>query len=266
MKKLLILFALVGIFASCEDTEDNTPAFQANLNNEFYKALDAQAIVGDDGRVAIVGTTTDEVITLSLAVLQSGTFEFNSGNGHQAIYEDGAGQIYTTENGGNGVLEITERDADSQIISGNFNFTAILEGVDTVTVDRGVFFKIPYVSGSIDPTDPNFVNVLQAEIDGLPFTPEQLTSVVTDTTIQIIGATGDDTIQLNIPLDAEPSANAIPGNGFNAFYFDAGIQEEAIQGSIEVLTHDTASQNISGIFSFTTANHQITSGQFNIDY
>lgn len=271
MKKYFLLFCIVFSLIGCEDVEDNSPGFQANLENEFYKALEAQATVGDDGTVAIVGTTSDQNITLTLSALQVGSFQLNSGNGHQAIYEDPTGQIYATANGGSGVVNITSRgtEAGNEYLSGDFTFVGILEGIDTVTVSRGILYQVPVVSGVIeDPNDPNPTpdGSFAAEIDGVLFEPSTVVANTTDLSIQINGALGDDTIQLIIPLDAVPITQSIPGAGFNAIYFISGNQEPAISGTITVLAHDMAAQSISGTFSFTTENHTISLGEFNVDY
>ena len=266
MTKILLLVSIAFAVIACETTEDNTPAFQANVNNDLYRALDAQATVDEDGNLAIIGPTSDQSITLFLSVLQSGTFEFNSGNGHQAIYEDATGQIYSTEFGGSGVVNITDREADGDsFISGDFTFTAILEGIDTVTVSRGLFYQVPIVTGAIEePQGPE--GALLAEIDGEVFEPSTVVANTTDTSIEINGALGDDTIQLIVPLEATPGVQAIPGNGYNAIYFIAGEEEPAISGTIEVIAHDMTAQTISGTFTFTTENHEITLGQFNVAY
>jgi hypothetical protein len=269
MKKYLMLFGIICSLVACEDIEDNAPAFQANLENDFYKALGTEAIAGDDGAVAIIGVTSDQNITLSLSVLQSGFFQLNSGNGHQAIYQDPTGQIYSTENGGSGIVNITGRGTDlgNEYISGDFSFIAILEGIDTVTVSRGILYQVPVISGVIeDPNDPDLDGAFVAEIDGALFEPSTVVATTTDMSINISGALGDDTIQLIIPLEAAPVTQAIPSNGFNAIYFISGVAEQAISGTIVVTTHDMAARSISGTFSFVTENHVISFGQFNIDY
>ncbi len=270
MKNFLLLCALVSMLFACETIETNSPAFQANLNNDFYRSIDSRAIVADDGSVSIIGATADQEITLVLSILESGTYEFNSGNGHQAYYKDPSGQVYSTENGGSGVVNITSRDATNQTLGGDFTFTAILEGIDTITVSKGLLFQVPYVSGSIedpnDPADPNQDGAFVAEIDGELFDPSTVVATTTDTSIEISGALGDDTIQIIIPLDAEPATQPIPGGGFNAIYFISGVEEPALSGTIRIFMHDMAAQSISGTFVFTTENHVISLGQFNVDY
>ncbi len=273
MKKYLLLCLTALAFIACEeDVEDNSPAFQANLNSEFYKALDAKGIVTEEGTVSLVGATSNQNITISISVLQSGSFQFNSGNGHQATYEDATGQIYSTEFGGSGVVNITGRgtDAGNEFLSGDFTFIAILEGIDTVTVNRGILYQVPLVSGVIeDPTDPGNPNLdgnFVAEIDGELFDPSTVVATITGTSIQIIGALGDDTIELLIPLDAVPAMYPIPEEGFSATYFISNVAEPAISGTIRVFEHDMAAKSISGTFNFMTENHQISLGQFNVNY
>ena len=105
-----------------------------------------------------------------------------------------------------------------------------------------------------------------AEIDGEAFEPSTVVATATDTIIEINAALGDDTIQLIIPLEAMAGIQEIPGGGFNAIYFIAGEEEPAISGTIEVLSHDMMAQTISGAFTFTTENHEIALGQFNVAY
>ncbi|QIE59481.1 hypothetical protein G5B37_07870 [Rasiella rasia] len=269
MKKFLLLLSLACTFVACEDIQDNSPAFQANLDDVLYRALDTRTTVADDGSTAIVGATTDQNISLLLAALQTGTFELNIGNGHQAIYEDAEGQIYSTENGGSGVVNITSRGSSggNDFLSGNFTFTAILPGIDTVTVSRGLLYQVPVVSGVIeDPEDPSLDGAFVAEIDGNLFDPSTVVAATTDTSITISGALGDDTIQLIIPLTSASGTQTIPGEGFNAIYFISGAEEPAVSGTITIFEHDMTAQSISGTFNFATENHQISLGQFNVDY
>ena len=272
MKKLFLLLIVASAFIACEDIEDNSPALQAEIDNVFYKALDSRGILADDGSLAIYGPSSDRNITLFLSVFQGGTFELNSGNGHQAIYEDPSGEIYSTEFGGGGVVNITDRRTENgnEILSGDFTFEAILPGVETVVVSKGVMFKVPLTSGvieePIDPDEPNPDGGFVAKIDGDLFDPSTVAVNTNATSIIINAALVDDTIQLVIPLDAEPAMYDILSGGFDAVYFIQGEEETANEGVIRIFDHNMSERNISGTFAFITANHVISQGQFNIDY
>ena len=268
MKKYILLFALASTFFACETIETNTPAFQANLDNTFFESFDARGIVGENDRTSFLGANADQMITIELENYRPGLYELTVGGANRAIYEDPSGQIYTTDSIGGGFVDLNFWDTTSQTVGGNFTFDVVLQGLDTIRINKGILFRVPYGSGTTeDPTDPsNPDGTFVAEIDGQLFEPSTIVATTTDVSIIINAALGDDTIQLVIPLDATEGTNAIPGNGYTASYFVAGDEEMAQSGSIRVFTHDMAAQTISGTFNFMTENHQISLGQYNISY
>ncbi|WP_333809413.1 DUF6252 family protein [Flavobacterium sp.] len=75
MKKLLSLIAATVLFTSCqEDIRTNTPAFQANFNNAFWRANDARVSIDETGAVTITALTQFETITLETSSSNPGTY------------------------------------------------------------------------------------------------------------------------------------------------------------------------------------------------
>ena len=65
----------------------------------------------------------------------------------EAKYIDGTGnQIWDINNGGDGWFRVTEFDLNNQIISGEFEFTAINQSVsDTVSVEQGRIQRVHFM-------------------------------------------------------------------------------------------------------------------------
>ncbi|MCL9768829.1 DUF6252 family protein [Flavobacterium sp. HXWNR69] len=75
MRKIISLLALLVIFSSCEeDIKTNTPAFQANLDNVFWRANDARVTVNPAGGLIITAYTPYETVTLETNSASVGTY------------------------------------------------------------------------------------------------------------------------------------------------------------------------------------------------
>ena len=126
---------------------------------------------------------------------------------------------------------------------------------------NGIFFEIPY-SGTSD----DVAGTLSAEIDGTPFIPFTLSAANTGNSIVIIGSANSNSITLGVPVDITSGSYEIPATGFIASYTVDQITENAIDGTIIIVEHDTANNTLKGTFSFKTASNIISVGQFNVTY
>jgi len=142
MKNLLVLFTLVLFFASCENVEDNSPAFQAKVDNVFFESdlISASRFPGQ--KVEMIGVKDDEKITLSFTYTAENLIPLGGGSGNFATFEDKFGNIYSTNEDAIGEILLTFRTGGNQVLSGNFNFTAVLKGIDTLRINNGVFYKV----------------------------------------------------------------------------------------------------------------------------
>ncbi len=263
MKNLLIfLFAIITLLG-CEDIQTNSPALQGEVDGIFFKALDTQIIENEDGSFTIQGISLDETVTLKISSPAAGTYILGGGSDNFAIYENAAGQIYSSNPEGDGKVIVTSEESSVNVLSGTFNFTAILSGVDTLTIGNGIFFEIPYLGEGDD--NPN-AGTFSAEIDGIPFIPFSVSAADTGNSIVIIGAGISNSITLGVPVDVAVGSYDLPSVGFIARYSVDLNTEDAEEGTIFIVEHDIANKTIKGTFSFKTASYTISLGQFNVSY
>ena len=98
MKNLTIFFLISFIISSCQKLETNSPAFQASIDDVFFKAnlTEANYIENDDYFV-IQGKNSNEIITLRGANLAEGAnIDFGEGSQNLASYQDVFGVVYST--------------------------------------------------------------------------------------------------------------------------------------------------------------------------
>ena len=81
MKKLLSLIAATVLFTSCqEDIQTNTPAFQANFNNNAWRANYSAASIDAGGALTITAFTEYETVMLKTSTATVGTYILGTAN------------------------------------------------------------------------------------------------------------------------------------------------------------------------------------------
>src|SRR5690606_33443878 len=163
MKKYLFVLLTIISFISCEDTETNQVALQANVDNRLYESNDARAVLNENGTLTIQGFTDNESITLRVSQLDERNFQIGEGLPNSAIYEDMGGNVYTTNPNGEGLVTISDLNENNKTFSGTFKFNAFLPGIDTIYVSKGTLYNISYSSGEID--DPTNAGDFTAKVD-----------------------------------------------------------------------------------------------------
>tara|TARA_R110000772_G_scaffold114138_1_gene218516 strand:- start:13 stop:474 length:462 start_codon:yes stop_codon:yes gene_type:complete len=143
-KSILLLFAAV-IFLSCENTETNSTAMQANLNANFFRAYSVSAEADNETQmISIVGTSDHEEFTLHTKWKGARNYNITQNSANYATFTDARGKVYTTRSAGSsGRIKIKTEDKENQQLTGEFNFT-FMSATDTITVSRGVFYTVPY--------------------------------------------------------------------------------------------------------------------------
>lgn len=260
MLLLLIAFSIV----SCEDNEINEFAMQAKIGDRLYTSTEARAFFDEDGGFIIEGLTQTESLTLRLTRLEEGNFNFGSGFRNTATFEDRDGNIYKTKPEGSGVVTISEVNQTNRTISGIFNFRAMLTGIDTIYVSKGVLYNIPFAAGI--PNDPANAGTLSAKVNGETFTPTVVTAMQAGNSVTIIGSKITSTISITVPSNVEVGEYLLPVTGYNAeFQNEAGPQATS-DGTISITEHNVGSGIIKGTFTFSTDQSEITEGQFEVVY
>lgn len=264
MKKYIFLLAtLLVFFASCEDIQDNDSVVQANIDSAFFKSFGTNALRTDDG-ITIEGLTDNESLTLSTTRSRPGTYLVGPGEPNFALFQNELGNVYSTNfSGSQGEIIITNRNNSTQTISGTFQFTAVLANLDTIFVDKGVFFDVSYIwEGQNQNTDGTF----SANVDETPFNATVVAAVDSGNSLLISGSIGTRTILIRVPLEIETGNYPLLMTGFQASYAIGTDSENAIQGNISIISHDIPNGTISGSFAFETASSSIMNGQFNVTY
>jgi len=270
MKYLILFISLLLLVSSCENTEVINTVLQAEIDNTFYRALDARITENEDGTFLIQGIAQQESLTMKVVSLDERTYDFGGTNANYASFENLNGDTYFTNPNGDGRVTISNYNEEAQTASGSFEFKAILEGVDTIAVQNGIFYQAQILNNSgaggiiIDPATN--AGTFGCNIDGNPFNPGNVSALVSSDLIVIKGSTGNKSITIKLPLDVEPNSYTLPRMGFSADYEDGDGIQDSTSGDVIVLSHDLIDKKIKGTFFFLTATNAITLGQFNVTY
>ncbi len=270
IKVFLLLFILCFSLISCEEEiATNTPALQGTLDDLFFKAIDARATQFDDGSFLVQGVTQRELLTLRVRSGRPGAYALGNDSLNYGTFQNRAGDIYDTHPSGAGEIVVSNWDEANRTLTGTFTFTAILPGTDTLTVQRGIFFEVPYQGILIDePTDdpPPNAGTFVADIDGATFNPFDIAAALVGDQIVIRGLTPSTEVTVGVPASVTLGNYTLPTLGFSAAYTKNGVTETASSGNIIIIEHQPDQKTIKGTFSFRTASHVITRGQFNVSY
>lgn|GEM_PF-512104 len=157
MKKFFLICTLALGFLSCEENiVFNDPAFQANNDGKFWRAIDATATLDGDGGITITAVTSFEEVVLRIPSTNEGTYNLGNSNTSFASYKyeaDGLNLFYITGNnvGGNGQIILEENNiATDGTITGKFRFNAISAdnnpvGGEVKNFNQGKFYRVRVV-------------------------------------------------------------------------------------------------------------------------
>ncbi len=268
MKRIVLaLFVAVIAFSSCENLEDNSPAMQGMIDSLFFKANEVLAVKNEDGSYTMQGINQNEVLTLQIDRAQLGTYQLGPGSASFATYVDANENVYTTSPNGSGVIELTDRCISCGWLTGTFQFSAILEGIDTITVNRGFFFEANFLQGGLFQDESQLNDgTLIAKLNGEVFEANTVIANDNGAVISVEGAIDNKIITISVPSDAVPGNYGIGIPGFDASFTTSDGVEPATGGLISVNFNNTGTRKLRVFFRFETENNSITEGDLFVDY
>ena len=270
MKRYFILLCLVSLLTGCSsDIRTNTPSFQGDVDNSFFRATNSTAVLNSDGSVTIFGETATELIEVTASNTSIGTYVFGTGSRNIAEFTTFTGRTYTTDNDGDGKIEITQFEAGT--ITANLNFNARQVGVnDTLNFQRGIIFQVPI--GNFTPEDPGDGNGgnndFAATVDGATFNSSASQANEGGGFIIVSGINSQGaSISITFPNTTAPGEYEITENGvYRGLYAIGGNSISAESGTLTI-TQNNMMDNVQGNFEFNATNGiSVTNGSFNLDY
>lgn len=272
MKKILLLSSFIlTLFTCSEALEFNTPSFQGEKETEFWSATSFNAIAKSNGSIEITGVSRDDVVTLNIPSLFSGTYTLGVSDSSNATFQTLNQPIYSTDNSGDGEIIIEEYNIETQTITGRFNFNAVSENGDIVNFIKGVFYRVPItlfeeivaanqLNASVDNTELD-INEIMIDVDDLDV-------------IEVKGTSTDGTfIKLVIPETTNVGSynlNNQSDSGTSAQYgFSNGTTSNSQFGTLFILEHDRIINRIKGTFTFNTLQPnsvEVNNGSFTVFY
>lgn len=266
MRPFLFVFLAAIILSGCsKDIQSNSPAMQGNLDNVFFKAFDARAEKNEDDSYTIQGTNSNEVLTLRIDKAELKSYPLGQGQPNFMTYEDEDGNLYHSSPNGGGTIELTDRCISCGWLTGTFQGTLILPGIDTITVDRGVFYEVSFLEGGIiGDDDGGNEGDFRADVDGVEFFAVTVDNEVSNGSLIITGAIGDRNIRIVVPVNTAAGAFSIATPGYEASYNDGLTNEVAESGVIDVIFNTGSQTRIR--FNFITENHVINHGRTWVQY
>jgi hypothetical protein len=259
---ILLLFAVVIAFSSCENLEDNSPALQGEIDSIFFKAVDVRGEKNEDGSYTLQGINQDQKLTLNLNRAQLGTYRLGGGQPSYATFINSAGDEYSTNPYGEGEIVLSDRCISCGWLTGNFWFTAKRSEFDSlpVAVQKGFFFEVSFLGGNVEEGPPSLGSMV-ADINDIPFDANSVTLVESGGTITVTGFDSAHTITIQIPSNAVSGNYILPLQGYSASYTFDGVTTEAEAGGlVSVNFNDTVERKVRIFFNFTADGNSITNG------
>jgi len=307
MKKLLLILGIsIVFFTSCipNPTEDPDPPvppfishFKADYSDQTFYGTTTQAIVNEDFLSITALKGTGEFFQITLPNPEVGTYTWGqfdtSTAGFVMIFSQGSGNIpYISARDDVGAyanfpdytdtaqLTISSIDTINKRVTGTFKFTGVRLAESGATVDTKVFTNGSFALQYLEEGPPGPANnTFTAKLDDNLFTPTAINGINTSGRLSLIGRRGSvETIGLTLINTIAPGVYDLDftGDYVGQYIVDAtpqGSSFAAEQGTITIISHDTATKHIIGTFDFTASSflvpgvtYDVSEGAFDITY
>lgn len=98
MRNVCLFFFALFIVSCSNDTKENTPAFQAKLNDTFWKALSTKTEYDANGDLVISAQRNGQILTVKISDVAVGTYVFGTSNNanYATLKTDNSNNLLTT--------------------------------------------------------------------------------------------------------------------------------------------------------------------------
>ena len=150
---LLIIPFLAFMLFSCEDLEDNSPAFQVVLNGELFKANEMYAKNVGSG-LEIHGIADQGELIIFLESARIGTHAIDEETASYVKFVDASNKTYTTQFE-NAKAEVNIDYIDLDGVIGSFYFNAHKTNRDVARGYNGHIYEVPFGTSPGGPNIPD---------------------------------------------------------------------------------------------------------------
>ncbi|NML19750.1 hypothetical protein HHL16_02640 [Pseudoflavitalea sp. G-6-1-2] len=288
---LAISFAACGKEKSVDSTDgERSGVFSMKIDGKQWIADEVSAAITADGYLVISGQSASKIsFSIKLKADKPGKYQLDPSTKDDfvgiMIDQSGATTIpYGTgfgndPNNAGGIVEITEIDNTSKILSGKFQLKVLsADGSNKVlTLTEGLIENLSFASSN-NPGGPGNPGTgsgtFAAKVNGTAF-PVSIVSGTSGFGLLSITALsgGGNTLLLSMPAAITAGTYNLAGSlGYIAAYSEGITQyQTVVSGELIITEHNTATKTIKGTFNFkvkknATDNFDITEGSFSVTY
>lgn len=270
MIRRILLLVLIPILAisttSCDDLEDNSPAFQVMVNGELFKAKQMQITNEEDGGYVLTGINETGMLEIFLSNIAEGSHSFGEESDNILTFSNETGSYTTRIKNGGGELLLT---GDNHLgdVTGTFHFLAADTSGARMHGTNGHIYQLPF--GDENMELPNF-----EEEDGGEFSVdgEEVNVIALEATeeegviaIEILGAE-DRRIAIQVPQTIGVGEVTLPSAEESFVYYVGGEAYTVLGGSLEIEIHDNDTRVIKANFQVETEGERELVGSFRVTY
>jgi|SRR5690625_4747483 len=263
----LVLVPLLAISViSCEDLEDNTPAFQVMVNGELFKADEMQVTSQDSGYM-LTGINEDEesILNIFLANIDQGSHAFGELSSNELIYTNPTGRYTTAFENGGGELMLTGSNVEG--ITGTFHFLAADTSGARMYGTNGQIYQLPFGSNDIGLPGDETENEGGLKVNGVNINVITVQAVSENNKINI-EILGENNTRLAIQLSQTIGEGGIslPSTDASLTYFENSESYDVVDGTLNIESHDNDTGLIKGNFQVETDDSHQLDGSFQVVY
>jgi hypothetical protein len=277
---ILITFLAVSLHPGCSKEEDavtTSSGFTAVVDGVKWHASKVEASVFN-GTIFVSGRSSDgRTISISLFGDSTGLYPVNSGTSNSAAFGAGSSspELFTSagDSTAGGQILIESIVTKNRKITGSVEFKAVRSSDDSsVSITSGRFINITYSTESVGTT----TSTMQVKVDGNQWVAQDVSGFTAFNTLYLSAADLDGQRELNfeLPVDIGPGKYVLNYfTNYRSLYTDlAGVKFYAVQGILEVESHDLFSREIRATFNQSMEAHEeggaavLSEGAFNISY